>query len=82
MGLIFTLLAALIGIVSLVAHIWILIEAFKDELWKGFVGLLCGLYLIYYALVELDHEYKWQLVAAWLGGPLIAYVLVGMAGGR
>ena len=42
---------------------------FKDAIWKGIVGLLCGLYFLYYALFEFDHEWKWPIaLTAILGG--------------
>lgn len=68
LGLIFLLLGIVCGIV-------ILIDAFNDELWKGLVGLFCGLYLLYYALFEFDHEKKWLIIAGWLLGGTIGGVL-------
>lgn len=58
----------LLSILGLVCAIIILIDAFKDAIWKGLVGLLCGLYLIYYAFVEFDHEKKWLIILGWLVG--------------
>jgi RsiW-degrading membrane proteinase PrsW (M82 family) len=69
MGQLLVVLGGICYLAAFVAGIIILIEAFKDEVWKGLVSLLCSLYLLYYALVELDHEHKWVLVAtAFLGG--------------
>lgn len=60
------ILSLAIGLIGLVCWLIILIDAFKDEIWKGIVGLLCGLYLLYYAIVEFDHERKWLIVLGWL----------------
>jgi len=58
----------LLSLLGLVCAIIILIDAFKDAIWKGLVGLLCGLYLLYYAFVEFDHEHKWLIILGWLLG--------------
>ena len=56
------LLAVVLGLASLVCWILILVEMFRDEVWKGIAGLLCGLYWLFYALFEFEHEYKWPIV--------------------
>jgi hypothetical protein len=54
---------------SLVCSIIILVEMFRDAVWKGIVGLLCGLYFLYYAVFEFDHDSKWLIViVSLLGG--------------
>lgn len=63
----------LFGLVSLVCVIIILVHAFQNSIWKGLAALLCGLYLIYYAIFEFEHEHKWLIV-------LIALLGGGMAG--
>jgi hypothetical protein len=67
-----TLVGLAFAIAGLVCWIIILIEAFKDEIWKGIVGLLCGLYLLFYALFEFEHENKWLVVLVAFGGSAIA----------
>lgn len=62
----FTVLALIFAILGFACFVIILIDAFNDEIWKGLVGLFCGLYLLYYALFEFDHEKKWPIVAGWL----------------
>jgi hypothetical protein len=54
--------SVLLGIFGLVSVIVVLVNMFQDTVWKGVLGLFCGLYLLYYAIFELDHEYKWLLV--------------------
>jgi hypothetical protein len=77
------MLVALGGLCYLAAFICgiiILIAAFKDEIWKGIVGLLCGLYLLYYGIVEFDHPQKWTIVGVWLGAGIVGAVLMAMGG--
>jgi hypothetical protein len=69
------ILAFAAGIGGLVCGVIILIDAFQDEIWKGLVSILCGLYLLYYALFEFDSERKWLIIAGWLGGGVISLAL-------
>ncbi|MHB0938413.1 MAG: hypothetical protein ACYC6A_18625 [Armatimonadota bacterium] len=68
---------ALLVLAGIVAHIIILIDAFQNEIWKGVVGLFIGLYLLYYAFVEFEHDYKWLVIAAWFVAPIVGYLLIG-----
>jgi len=68
----YVVLGALFGIAGLVCWVIILIDAFNDEIWKGVVGLLCGLYLLYYALFEYEDDNKWIIVLLAIGGSAIA----------
>ncbi|MDR3687896.1 MAG: hypothetical protein P4L46_00860 [Fimbriimonas sp.] len=72
MHLLFVILGFIAGIVGTVCWVLILIEAFKDEIWKGVVFLLCGFYGLYYALFEFEHENKWPIVIGAFGGGCIA----------
>lgn len=65
------------AVISVVCMILILIDAFQDELWKGLVALLCGVYMLYYAFAEFEHEHKWLIVLGWIGGSLMSYFTVG-----
>jgi hypothetical protein len=76
-----TILAIVGSLISLVCWIIILIAAFKDEIWKGVVGLICGLYLLYYAFVEFDHENKWLIILGALLGTALGVVGQVMMGG-
>lgn len=66
MGFIFHPIGAVFGLVSLVAMIYILIAAFKESLLKGFIGLLCGLYLLWFAVFDFEDKNKWSWVGAWI----------------
>jgi hypothetical protein len=70
-------LGAMGAVISLVCLVIILIHAFQDEVWKGLVGLLCMLYLVYYAIMEFDHERKWLIVLGWILGAALGGVSVG-----
>ena len=59
----------LVGIVAFVAWIFVLIAAFKDEVWKGLLCLFCGIYALYYAATEGD--------VIELNGIPMGYVYVG-----
>lgn len=72
-------LGGLLSIAGLIFWLIILIDAFKNEVWKGIVGFICGLYLLYYAIVEFQHEKKWLIVGGWLGCQIIG-VACYMAG--
>jgi hypothetical protein len=80
MQAVYLILAVIFGLAGLAASIYLIIEAFKDEIWKGIVGLLCGLYLLYWALVEFEHEHKWLIVVVAFGGNAIAYGFAALAG--
>jgi len=73
-------LLAIGGVVCIIASVvcWfmILINAFQDEVWKGLLFFFCGLYALYYAIVEFDHENKWQIVLGNLVGGAIGGILV------
>lgn len=63
-----TILGFLLGIASLVCWVIILASAFKDSILKGLFGLLCGLYLLIYAIIDFDHQNKWLIILVWLLG--------------
>ena len=65
-----TALGGLLYLVALGCWIFILIDAFKNEVWKGILCILCGFYMLYYMLVEFEHENKWLIV----GGEILCGV--------
>ena len=79
MNILLMILAIVVGIASLWCTILILIDMFKDEIWKGILGLLCGIYMLYYSIFEYDHENKWIIVLTALAGGAIASLLMSMA---
>ncbi|MGV3614051.1 MAG: hypothetical protein ACO1SV_01830 [Fimbriimonas sp.] len=81
METIFTILGVVAGIAGFVCWILILIDAFQDSILKGFIGLLCGLYLLYYSLFEFEHDNKWIIILGAFGGSGIAAGFFRLAGG-
>ncbi len=66
------ILAIISALAGLGCVIFVLVEMFQDEIWKGFLGLLCGFYWLYYAVTEFDHDWKWVIILVGLGGNGIA----------
>ena len=65
----------LFSLVSFVCYVLILISAFKNAIWKGIVGLLCGLYALYYGFTEFENPNKiaitlGMLICGIIGGSL------------
>jgi hypothetical protein len=77
---ILAILGGLLALAAGVCWIIILIDAFKNEIWKGIVGLLCGLYLLYYAFAEYQAPNKWTIVGVAIGGWIVGIALM-FAGG-
>ncbi len=71
MAIVFGLLGIVLGLVGLVCGIIILIDAFKNEIWKGLLCLFCWPYTLYYAFVEFENDKKPLILAGWLGGAII-----------
>ncbi len=82
MSILFLILAMVCILVAIVCFVIILIDAFKDELWKGIAGLLCGIYLMYYSLVEFEHEKKFLIVGGWFFGIMLGRGFLYLAGGK
>jgi hypothetical protein len=55
MATLFNILSILCSLAALVSGIFILIAAFKDEVWKGLLCILCQIYLLYYVITEWDN---------------------------
>lgn len=82
MSVLYMILAVLAGLGGIACSIIILIEAFRDEIWKGLLGLLCGFYLLYYAIFDFEHEWKWPIILGSIGGGSIAAGLFRLAAGQ
>ncbi len=65
------ILGALFLVAAIVCHLIILIDAFKNEIWKGILGLFCPFYLLYYAIVEFQASNKWLIVGIWIGAAIL-----------
>ncbi len=81
MGIIFMLLGGICYLAGFVCSIIILIDAFKNAVWKGIVYLLCGIYGLYYMFVEFQHEKKWQIIGGAFGFSILGAIFMAMGGG-
>ena len=79
MEVLLMVIGGLLILISYYCQILILIGAFKDEVWKGLLGLFCGVYLIYYALFEFDSEDRGRILLGALIPGLIGGALFGLA---
>ena len=80
-GLFLLGLMGLLWLISAVCSIITLIAAFQDEVWKGIVSLLCGIYWLYFILVEFQHEKK-GLILLGIFVPFFIYLIsLPMTGG-
>jgi hypothetical protein len=80
MAMIFSLLSMLFSLVSFVAGIFIIIDAFQKSVGKGFMVLCIPCYVFYYVFGsnEFQHPKRQQIITAWLigiGGSLVMNVL-------
>ena len=75
------LLGILFYLGALACSIIIIIHAFRNEIWKGVLSLICGFYTIYYAFAEFQHEKKGLIIAGAFLGSIIGAVLMAMGGG-
>ncbi len=82
MSVIFYILGALAALGGLGCSIFIIVEAFRDEIWKGVLCLVCGLYWLYWVFADFDHEWKWPIVLGAIGGNGIAFGLFNLAAGH
>lgn len=79
MAVLLLILGALAALGGLACTLFLLIEAFRDEVWKGSVGMLCGFYLLYFAIMEWEHDYKWPIILGSFGGSAVAAGLIRTA---
>jgi hypothetical protein len=73
-------LGAVLLLVAFVCQIIILIDAFRNEIWKGLLCIVCGLYGLYYMFAEFDHEKKALVLLGVWGGIIGGYALLFMGG--
>jgi hypothetical protein len=77
MGIVYIVVGALFGIVMAGCWIILLIAAFKDDVWKGLVGLFCFIYLVYYGLVEFEHPRRVLITLGFLVTSILARMFLG-----
>jgi hypothetical protein len=79
MKIIFLLLGIIAGLGGIGCSIYILIEAFRDAVWKGLLFFFCGLYGLYYMLFEFEDDNKLLIVLGAIFGLGIGGGLMAMA---
>lgn len=79
MKVILLLVGSLVGLASLGCTIYVIVEAFKEAIWKGILCIFtCGLYWLYYALFEFEDDNKWPIVLGAIFGNGIAAGIVSL----
>ncbi len=63
-------LALIFSLVTLVASIFIYIDAFQKSVGKGFMVLCIPCYILYYMFNEFQHPKKQQIIIAWWVGAI------------
>jgi benzodiazapine receptor len=66
-------LGGLFMLVGFICFIIVVIDAFKKEIWKGVLSLLCFIYTIYYGFTEFQHEKKMMILGGMIGGYVLGY---------
>ncbi len=80
MEIILLLLALGLGLAGFVCGIIILINAFQQDLTKGFLCLCIPFYVFYFAFAVFEHEKKGLILGLWLVGLIGSRVVLVMAG--
>jgi hypothetical protein len=70
-------LAGLIQLAVVVVHVIIIVHAFKTSAVQGLLSLFVPLYILYFAFARWEHPKKAVYIGVWLGGAVLANVLVG-----
>jgi hypothetical protein len=82
MHVVLLILSAIFGLACLISWFIILIDAFRYETWAGLLSIVFPPYLIYYAIFEFEHDYKWPITLGYLAAGSIAGALFLLAMGR
>jgi hypothetical protein len=81
MTALFILLGVAAALCGIICWLIVLIDAFNSALWKGLVAIFCCQpYLIYYGIVEFQHEKKWQILLGWWLSTTIAAAFFTLGG--
>jgi hypothetical protein len=72
-------LSVIFALVALVATILVLIHAFQASTGQGFLCLCVPFYILYYAFARFEHPKKGLILAALVGGWILAIGLNAVA---
>ena len=81
MHVVLLIVSMLFSLATLVCWIFVIVEAFQNDTWAGVFCIVCGLYAIYYAIFEFDHDRKWLIVGGALGGTFLSALFYEFAMG-
>ncbi|MBW3622933.1 MAG: hypothetical protein KY468_05930 [Armatimonadetes bacterium] len=77
----FAALGWIFQIIALVLFLIIVIDAFKNEIWKGILAFFCCFYTLYYGLTEYESEKKTLIVGGWIASVILSGIFQVMARG-
>lgn len=80
MGMVMVVIGGICSIVALVCSIIVLIHAFQNTVWKGVLGLFCGIYLLIYGFTEFESDKKGLILAGMLGAGILGSLLTNFGG--
>ena len=78
MGMVMVGIGGICSIVALVCSIIVLIHAFQNQVWKGVLGLFCGIYLLIYGFTEFESDKKGLILAGILGAGILGSILTNV----
>jgi uncharacterized membrane protein YfcA len=67
MPIVLIAIGVILAIAGAVGGIWLLVEAFKEEVIQGVLCLCVPCYALYYAFARLDSPHKNIILILWLG---------------
>lgn len=72
-----SLLSLPLSLIGFVCGLIILIHAFQNAIWKGLLCLLTGgLFMLYYAFAEFQHEKKALILLGWFLPNILSLALL------
>src|SRR5690242_10617289 len=71
-------LGLILNIAGAVGGIWLLVEAFKDEVLQGILCLCVPCYVFYYGFARLDSPQKPLILGLWLGCGIPGAILLNL----
>lgn len=66
MEILISLISILVGLGSFVCFVIVLIKLFSAEgIWKGLLGLICGLYALYWGYTNREQQKLQTVISVW-----------------
>jgi benzodiazapine receptor len=80
MGMAIMGLGGLLGLAALVCWVIVLIAAFKKDTKTGILSFILAPYALYFAFTKFEHQKKGLILAGWIGGFILCFVLQSVGG--